>query len=162
MKTITINKENTIESIIEFHQQFAQKYNLKIKKLDENIQYQINNTKITQTYTSTIKKLNLKKIPLKKLTKDQKLIILTIKNTKINNTIIQKIKKINKQEKIKLILIEKNEIFKTIEKIANNDKYEKHLQNKQQILHHQNYLQPKNNLRKIHKQKRSTKTKKPT
>ncbi|WP_303235235.1 hypothetical protein [Methanosphaera cuniculi] len=52
MKTITINQENTIESIIEFHQQFTQKYNLKIKKLDKNIQYQINDTKITQTYTN--------------------------------------------------------------------------------------------------------------
>ena len=64
MKTITINQENTIESIIEFHQQFAQKYNLKIKKLDQNIQYQINNTKIhihhkeTQHKKSTTQKTN--------------------------------------------------------------------------------------------------------
>ncbi|PAV07976.1 hypothetical protein [Methanosphaera cuniculi] len=112
MKTITINQENTIESIIEFHQQFAQKYNLKIKKLDQNIQYQINDTKITQTYTSTIKKLNIKKVPLKKLTKDQKIIILIIKNTKINNIIIKKIEKINKQENITTILIEKTKYLK--------------------------------------------------
>lgn len=161
MKTITINQENTIESIIEFYQQFVQKYNLKLKKLDKNIQYQINGVKITQTYTSTIKKLNMRKVSLKKLTKGKKLIILIIKDTKINDVIIRKIERINRQENIIPILIEKNKIFETIEKIA-NDKYEKHPQNQQQIPYHQKHLQPKNKLRKIYKQKRSTKTKKPT
>ncbi len=116
-KMLKINENNDIESIIEIFQQFEKKYNIVTTKLDENIQYQVNDMKITQTYTSTIRKANMNKMT--QLLKQQGHITLII----INNTKKQeqneteKIKQLKKLKNVNIKLIKENQIIKTLEKV---------------------------------------------
>ena len=61
-KTLKVNENNDIDSIIEIFQRFGNKYNVITTTLDPDIQYQTKNIKITQTYTSTISKTDLNKM----------------------------------------------------------------------------------------------------
>ncbi|MBE6488036.1 MAG: hypothetical protein E7Z86_04930 [Methanosphaera stadtmanae] len=116
-KMLKINENNDIESIIEIFQQFEKKYDIITTKLDENIQYQVNDMKITQTYTSTIRKANMNKMT--QLLKQQGHITLII----INNTKKQeqneteKIKQLKKLKNVNIKLIKENQIIKTLEKV---------------------------------------------
>lgn len=116
-KILKINEKNDIESIIEIFQQFEKKYHIITTKLDENIQYQVNDMKITQTYTSTIRKANMNKMT--QLLKQQGHITLII----INNTKKQekneseKIKELKKLKNVNIKLINEKQIIKTLEKV---------------------------------------------
>ena len=71
-KTLKVNENNDIDSIIEIFQRFGNKYNIITTTLDPDIQYQTKNIKITQTYTSTISKTDLNKM-IEKLKKQGKI-----------------------------------------------------------------------------------------
>ena len=48
-KTLKVNENNDIDSIIKIFQRFGNKYNVITTTLDPDIQYQTKNIKITQT-----------------------------------------------------------------------------------------------------------------
>ena len=82
-KTLKVNENNDIDSIIEIFQRFGNKYNVITTTLDPDIQYQTKNIKITQTYTSTISKTDLNKM-IEKLKKQGKITLIIIEDMKEN------------------------------------------------------------------------------
>ena len=80
-KTLKINRENDIESIIENFQQYEKKYNIKICELDKGIQYEVKNMKIAQTYKSTILETDINNLT-KKLKDKGKISIVIIDTAK--------------------------------------------------------------------------------
>lgn len=116
-KMLKINEKNDIESIIEIFQQFEKKYDIITTKLDKNIQYQVNDMKITQTYTSTIRKANMNKMT--RLLKQQgRITLIIINNTKkLDKNESKKIKQLKELENVNIKLITENQIIKTLEKV---------------------------------------------
>ncbi|MBE6494771.1 MAG: hypothetical protein E7Z84_09255 [Methanosphaera stadtmanae] len=117
-KSIKINENNNIESIIEMFQQLGSKYNVDISKLEKGIQYQTNDMKITQTYKTTLFETKKEDI-IEKLKDKGKITIIVIdnlkkKNKKMEKKIDENIKIINDMENVKTQVIKEEEIFKTI------------------------------------------------
>lgn len=110
---LKINKENDIDSIIEIFQQFEKKYEIILTQLDKNIQYQVKDTKITQTYKTTIleEKTDDIKNKLEDNGKITLLIIDNLKDKKKNNKVNEKIKKIEELKNIKTKIVNKNQVF---------------------------------------------------
>lgn len=119
-KVIRINKNNNIYSNIEFFIKFGKKYDVYATKLEDNIQYETNKIKITQTYESSILNNDINEITrlLKNKGKISLIIINNLKkNEKEENKIKYKIKEISKLKNIKIFRIEQKNIFKTVDKI---------------------------------------------
>lgn len=115
-KTLKINEKNDIESIIEVFQQFEKKYNIITTKLDENIQYQVNDMKITQTYTSTIRDNSSKRMT--RLLKDKgRITLIIIQNTKEDKDESEKIRQLKKLKNVDIKFINENQIIKTLEEV---------------------------------------------
>ncbi len=120
-KTFKINENNNIDSIIETFQHFNKDYNVIATKLDENIQYETEHTKITQTYKTTLKETNINEIT--KILKDKgKITIIIIdnlkkKDKKSEKEINKKIRRINRYKNIKTKTIKQKDTIKTIKEI---------------------------------------------
>jgi len=118
-KTLKVNENNDIDSIIEIFQRFGSKYNVITTTLDPNIQYQTNNLKITQTHTSTISKTDLKKM-IKKLEKQGPITLIIIEDLKKSNKnkdLNKKIKILNNLENVTTKRIQQKDAFKLLDKL---------------------------------------------
>jgi len=118
-KTLKVNENNDIDSIIEIFQRFGSKYNVITTTLDPNIQYQTNNLKITQTHTSTISKTDLKKM-IKKLEKQGPITLIIIEDLKKSNEnkdLNKKIKILNNLENVTTKRIQQKDAFKLLDKL---------------------------------------------
>ena len=118
-KTLKVNENNDIDSIIEIFQRFGSKYNVITTTLDPNIQYQTNNLKITQTHTSTISKTDLNKM-IKKLKKQGPITLIIIEDMKKcnkNKELNKKIKILNNLENVTTKRIKKKDTFKLLDKL---------------------------------------------
>ncbi len=123
--TLKVNENNNLDSIIEIFQQFNNKYNIIVTKLNKFIQYQTEKQKITQTYKTTLVNANIDEIT-NKLKKEGKVTIIIIDNLSKKDTKkkkkIQKItREINKLENIKTKTIKQKDTFKTIDSIIQSD-----------------------------------------
>ena len=83
-----INKKNSIESIINTFQYFQRHPRVKplTKELPENIQYLIEDKYISQTYVSTILKINDLNSVIDSLSFDKDLILIIINDPKISDS----------------------------------------------------------------------------
>ena len=118
-KTLKVNENNDIDSIIEIFQRFGNKYNVITTTLDPNIQYQTDKLKITQTHTSTISKTNLNKM-IKKLKKQSPIILIIIEDLKKgdeNKELNKKIKILNDLENVTIKRIKQKDTFKLLDQI---------------------------------------------
>lgn len=118
-KTLKINENNDIDSIIEIFQRFGNKYNIITTTLDPNIQYQTNKFKITQTHTSTISKTDLNKM-IKKLKKQGPIILIIIEDLKKSDKhkeLNKKIKILNDLENVSIKRIKQKDTFKVLDKL---------------------------------------------
>lgn len=119
IKTLKVNENNDIDSIIEIFQRFGSKYNVITTTLDPNIQYQTNNLKITQTHTSTISKIDLNKM-IKKLEKQGPITLIIIEDLKKSNKnkeLNKKIKILNNLENVTTKRIQQKDTFKLLDKL---------------------------------------------
>lgn len=118
-KTLKINKNNDIESIIENFQQYEKKYEIKITPLEDGVQYKVKNMKIAQTYKSTILKTDINELTktLKDKGKITVIIIDNIKNKKDNEIINEKIKKISKMKNVNTKMTSENKRYDVLESI---------------------------------------------
>lgn len=118
-KTLKVNENNDIDSIIEIFQRFGNKYNVITTTLDPDIQYQTKNIKITQTYTSTISKTDLNKMieKLKKQGKITLIIIEDMKENQKNNDLKKKIKVLNDLDNVTAKRIQQKDTFKILDKL---------------------------------------------
>lgn len=118
-KILKINRDNSIESIIENFQQYEKKYEIKISKLDEGIQYEVKNMKIAQTYKSTI--LETDKNDLTKKLKNKGRITLVIidniNDKKKNRIINEKIQEMIKLKNVKTRIVSENKRYDILESI---------------------------------------------
>ena len=126
-KTLKVNQENNIDSIIEFFQYFGRKYNVIATRLDDRIQYETSTQKITQTYKSTILYEDTKSI-IDKIDYKGQLSLLIIDNLKEytkkeNKAIDEKISKINEIKNIKTYTIMQDDTFKTIDEIIRSESW---------------------------------------
>ena len=118
-KTLKVNENNDIDSIIEIFQRFGNKYNVITTTLDPDIQYQTKNIKITQTYTSTISKTNLNKM-IEKLKKQGKITLIIIEDmneNQKNKDLKKKIKVLNDLENVTTKRIQQKDTFKILDKL---------------------------------------------
>lgn len=116
-KTLKVNEKNDIESIIEIFQKFGKKYNIITTTLDPNIQYQTNDTKITQTYTKTIQEKNIQTMT-RQLKKQGKITLLIIDNMKEENAEVnKKIRKISQLKNVKTHQIQEKDTYNVIDNI---------------------------------------------
>lgn len=118
-KTLKVNENNDIDSIIEIFQRFGNKYNVITTTLDSNIQYQTDKLKITQTHTSTISKTDLNKM-IKKLKNQGSIILIIIEDTKKsdkNNELNKKIKTLNNLENVRIKRIKQKDTFKLLDRL---------------------------------------------
>lgn len=118
-RTLKVNETNDIDSIIEIFQRFGNEYEVKITKLDDNIQYQTKNTKITQSHTSTISQTDTDKM-INKLKKQQgKITLIIIEDTKRNNhtEVKKKINILNNLENVTAKIIKKKDTFNVLDKL---------------------------------------------
>lgn len=118
-RTLKVNETNDIDSIIEIFQRFGNEYEVKITKLDDNIQYQTKNTKITQSHTSTISQIDTDKM-INKLKKQQgKITLIIIEDTKRNNhtEVKKKINILNNLENVTAKIIKKKDTFNVLDKL---------------------------------------------
>ncbi len=118
-KTLKVNENNDIDSIIEIFQRFGNKYNVITTTLDKNIQYQTKNLKITQTHTSTISKTDIKKM-IKKLKNEERITLIIIDDMKAKDKeheINKKIRKLNKMKNVTAKRIKQKDTFKTLDKL---------------------------------------------
>lgn len=118
-KTLKVNENNDIDSIIEIFQRFGNKYNIITTTLDPDIQYQTKNIKITQTYTSTISKTDINKMieKLKKQGKITLIIIEDMKENQKNKDLKKKIKVLNDLDNITTKKIQQKDTFKILDKL---------------------------------------------
>lgn len=118
-KTLKVNENNDIDSIIEIFQRFGNKYNIITTTLDPDIQYQTKNIKITQTYTSTISKTDLNKMieKLKKQGKITLIIIEDMKENQKNKDLKKKIKVLNDLDNVTAKRIQQKDTFKILDKL---------------------------------------------
>ena len=118
-KTLKVNENNDIDSIIEIFQRFGNKYNVITTTLDPDIQYQTKNIKITQTYTSTISKTDINKM-IKKLKKQGKITLIIIEDMKENQKnkdLKKKIKVLNDLDNVTTKKIQQKDTFKILDKL---------------------------------------------
>ncbi|MBQ6444079.1 MAG: hypothetical protein IJJ11_05280 [Methanosphaera sp.] len=118
-KTLKINRENDIESIIENFQQYEKKYNIKICELDKGIQYEVKNMKIAQTYKSTILETDINNLT-KKLKDKGKISIVIIDNIRDkekNHMIDKKINRINSLDNVNTRIVDENNRYDILETI---------------------------------------------
>ena len=118
-KTLKINRENDIESIIENFQQYEKKYNIKICELDKGIQYEVKNMKIAQTYKSTILETDINNLT-KKLKDKGKISIVIIDNIhdkEKNHRIDRKINRINRLDNVNTRIVDENNRYDILETI---------------------------------------------
>jgi len=118
-RTLKVNETNDIDSIIEIFQRFGNEYEVKITKLDDNIQYQTKNTKITQSHTSTISQTDTDKM-INKLKKQQgKITLIIIEDTKRNKhtEVKKKINILNNLENVTAKIIKKKDTFNVLDKL---------------------------------------------
>lgn len=118
-KTLKVNENNDIDSIIEIFQRFGKRYNVITTTLDPNIQYQTRDIKITQTYTKTVLENNLKQM-IKRLKKQNRIVLIIIDNLKEKKErekVERKIKSLNKLENVKIFRIKEKNTFSTLEHI---------------------------------------------
>ena len=118
-KSLKVNENNDIDSIIEIFKRFGNKYNVITTTLDPDIQYQTKNIKITQTYTSTISKINLNKM-IRKLKKQGKITLIIIEDLKENSendNLKKKIKVLNDLENVTTKRIRQKDTFKVLDKL---------------------------------------------
>ncbi|RAP51757.1 MAG: hypothetical protein BZ138_04515 [Methanosphaera sp. rholeuAM270] len=116
-KTLKVNEENDIDSIIEIFQRFGKKYNIITTTLDSNIQYQTKNMKITQTYTRTILKKNINTM-IRELKNKGKITLIVIDNLENKNGEVEdKIKKIEKMKNVEIRKIKEKDTFKALDEI---------------------------------------------
>lgn len=118
-KTLKINRENDIESIIENFQQYEKKYNIKICELDKGIQYEVKNMKIAQTYKSTILETDINNLT-KKLKDKGKISIVIIDNIhdkEKNHRIDKKINRINSLDNVNTRIVDENNRYDILETI---------------------------------------------
>lgn len=118
-KTLKVNENNDIDSIIEIFQRFGNKYNVITTTLDPDIQYQTKNIKITQTYTSTISKTDINKMieKLKKQGKITLIIIEDMKENQKNKDLKKKIKVLNDLDNVTAKRIQQKDTFKILDKL---------------------------------------------
>ena len=118
-KTLKVNENNDIDSIIEIFQRFGNKYNVITTTLDPDIQYQTKNIKITQTYTSTISKTDINKMieKLKKQGKITLIIIEDMKENQKNKDLKKKIKDLNDLDNVTAKRIQQKDTFKILDKL---------------------------------------------
>ena len=118
-KTLKVNENNDIDSIIEIFQRFGNKYNIITTTLDPDIQYQTKNIKITQTYTSTISKTDINKMieKLKKQGKITLIIIEDLKENQKNKDLKKKIKVLNDLDNVTAKRIQQKDTFKILDKL---------------------------------------------
>ena len=118
-KTLKVNENNDIDSIIEIFQRFGNKYNVITTTLDPDIQYQTKNIKITQTYTSTISKTDINKMieKLKKQGKITLIIIEDLKENQKNKDLKKKIKVLNDLDNVTAKRIQQKDTFKILDKL---------------------------------------------
>lgn len=116
--TLKVNEKNDIDSIIEIFQRFGRDYEVKITKLDDNIQYQTKNTKITQSHTSTISQTDTEKM-IKKLKKQGKITLIIIEDMERNNhgEVNKKINILNNLENVTTKIIKKKDTFNALDKL---------------------------------------------
>ena len=118
-KTLKVNENNDIDSIIEIFQRFGNKYNVITTTLDPDIQYQTKNIKITQTYTSTISKTDLNKM-IEKLKKQGKITLIIIEDmneNQKNKDLKKKIKVLNDLDNVTAKRIQQKDTFKILDKL---------------------------------------------
>lgn len=116
---LKVNEKNDIDSIIEIFQRFGNEYEVILTKLDENIQYQIRNTKITQSRTSTISQIDTDKM-IKKLEKQGKINLIVIEDLEKRNKmheVKKKINVLNGLENVTAKIILKKDTFKILDKL---------------------------------------------
>ncbi len=116
---LKVNEKNDIDSIIEIFQRFGSEYEVILTKLDENIQYQTKNTKITQSHTSTISQTDTT-IMIKKLEKQGKITLIIIEDLEKRNEgteVDKKINALNKLENVSMKIIKKKDTFKVLDKL---------------------------------------------
>lgn len=116
---LKVNEKNDIDSIIEIFQRFGNEYEVILTKLDENIQYQIRNTKITQSRTSTISQIDTDKM-IKKLEKQGKINLIVIEDLEKRNKmheVKKKINVLNSLENVTAKIIRKKDTFKILDKL---------------------------------------------
>lgn len=116
---LKVNEKNDIDSIIEIFQRFGNEYEVILTKLDENIQYQIRNTKITQSRTSTISQIDTDKM-IKKLEKQGKINLIVIEDLEKRNKmkeVKKKINVLNGLENVTAKIIRKKDTFKVLDKL---------------------------------------------
>ena len=116
-KLLKINKNNDITSTIELFQHFENKYEIITATLENGIQYETGDMKITQTFTKTILHTNINKM-IKKLKKHDKITIMVIENMKRNKTndkiIDEKIKKLKELKNVRIKRIKQKNTYKTL------------------------------------------------
>ncbi|MDO5826023.1 MAG: hypothetical protein Q4Q22_06555 [Methanosphaera sp.] len=118
-KTLKINRNNDIESIIETFQQYEKKYEIVMANLDDGIQYEFEDMKITQTYKSTILEMSIGNL-IKKLKNSGSITILitdNIRDKKKNKVINEKIREINTMPNVKTMIVSKNRRYDVLESI---------------------------------------------
>ncbi|RAP53170.1 MAG: hypothetical protein BZ137_07505 [Methanosphaera sp. rholeuAM130] len=118
-KTLKINRNNDIESIIETFQQYEKKYEIVMANLDDGIQYEFEDMKITQTYKSTILEMSIGDL-IKKLKNSGSITILitdNIRDKKKNKVINEKIREINTMPNVKTMIVSKNRRYDVLESI---------------------------------------------
>jgi len=118
-KILKINKKNDIESIIENFQQYEKKYEIKISKLEDGIQYEVKNMKIAQTYKSTILKTDINDLTKKLKNKGRITVVIidNIKDKNKNQVINNKIKEINCLKNVNTKIVNEDERYDILESI---------------------------------------------
>ena len=118
-KILKINKNNDIESIIENFQQYEKKYEIKISKLDDGIQYEVKNMKIAQTYKSTILKTDINDLTKKLKNKGHITIVIidNITDKNKNKLINNKIKEIKSLKNVNTKIVNEDERYNILESI---------------------------------------------
>jgi hypothetical protein len=118
-KILKINRDNSIESIIENFQQYEKKYEIKISKLDEGIQYEVKNMKIAQTYKSTILETDMNDLTKKLKNKGRITLVIidNINDKKKNRIINEKIQEMIKLKNVKTRIVSENKRYDILESI---------------------------------------------
>jgi hypothetical protein len=118
-KIMKINRDNSIESIIENFQQYEKKYEIKISKLDEGIQYEVKNMKIAQTYKSTILETDMNDLTKKLKNKGRITLVIidNINDKKKNRIINEKIQEMIKLKNVKTRVVSENKRYDILESI---------------------------------------------
>jgi hypothetical protein len=118
-KILKINRDNSIESIIENFQQYEKKYEIKISKLDEGIQYEVKNMKIAQSYKSTILETDMNDLTKKLKNKGRITLVIidNINDKKKNRIINEKIQEMIKLKNVKTRIVSENKRYDILESI---------------------------------------------